>query len=165
MTQQKLNTMKTFFANMLLATSLLILTGCGSVGEKISHNLDGAFLNKYVGKNYATLVDERPMLGKVYGKESLNDGSVVMKHLGEGGESGSDAGFYNSKTKLIKATYLKVKDGVIEDWATALIEGSKTKCWVGFCGKDNADDMANVDIDAVDGVVLTKDKKPYSSWK
>ena len=101
----------------IVFASTLLLMACSSVGQKVASGINNSHLKGTVGKPYTQVVYEHPDFGKLIGREKLNSGDEVMKHVGDfGTESSNFGGIYGKQNQNARVIYFLVNaDGNIED--------------------------------------------------
>jgi hypothetical protein len=98
-----------------LGFAALVLAGCSSLGHEVASGINNSQLGNTLGKPYNQVMYERPDFGKLVGRESLPNGDVVMKHVGEFGSSTSNfAGVYGKQHQQARVIYFRVdRKGVV----------------------------------------------------
>jgi hypothetical protein len=149
-------------AFLVIATTVF-LTACGSVAHKVASGVDNAQLKNTVGKPYADVIYQHPYFGKLIGRERLQSGDEIMKHVGEFGKSTSDmVGLYGKQRQNMRALYFLVDtQGVIKDWASEFYEAGSASCWVGICGGSTNE---QVPLEELDKLVKTSSGGSVAAW-
>jgi hypothetical protein len=152
--------MKTF----IVVVSTLLFVACSSVGQKVASGINNTHLKGTVGKPYTEVMYEHPDFGKLIGREKLNSGHEVMKHVGDfGTESSSFGGVYGKQKQNARVIYFLVDaNGEIKDWATEFYQAGSAKCWVGVCGGAKNE---QVPFEELDRIVKTSSGSSIASWR
>ena len=152
--------MKTF----IVIVSTLLFAACSSVGQKVASGVNNAHLKGTVGKPYTEVMYEHPDFGKLIGREKLNSGDEVMKHVGDfGTESSNFGGVYGKQKQNARVIYFLVDTkGDIKDWATEFYQAGSAKCWVGVCGGAKNE---QVPFEELDRIVKTSSGSSIESWR
>jgi hypothetical protein len=142
----------------------MLLSACSSIGHEVASGINNSQLRNTVGKPYQQVMYERPDLGKLIGRESLANGDVVLKHVGEFGTATSNfAGVYGKQDQQARVTYFRVDgSGTIKDWATEFYKAGSATCWVGFCNGATKD---QVPAEELDRIVKTSAGKSIDAWR
>ena len=152
--------MKTF----IVIASTLFFAACSSVGQKVASGINNTHLKSTVGKPYSEVMYEHPDFGKLIGREKLDSGDEVMKHVGDfGTESSNFAGVYGKQKQNARVIYFLVDTkGEIKDWATEFYQAGSAKCWVGICGGAKNE---QVPFEELDRIVKTSSGTSIESWR
>ena len=152
--------MKTF----IVLVSTFLLVACTSVGQKVASGISNTHLKDTVGKPYTEVMYEHPDFGKLIGRERLNSGDEVMKHVGDfGTESSNFGGLYGKQKQNARVIYFLVDTkGEIKDWATEFYQAGSAKCWVGVCGGAKNE---QVPFEELDRIVKTSSGSSIESWR
>jgi hypothetical protein len=152
--------MKTF----IVIVSALLFAACSSVGQKVASGINNTHLKGTVGKPYAEVIYEHPDFGKLIGREKLDGGDEVMKHVGDfGTESSSFGGVYGKQKQNARVVYFLVgTNGEIKDWATEFFQAGTANCWVGVCGGAKNE---QVPFEELDRLVKTSSGSSIESWR
>lgn len=139
--------MKAFTA----VVSSLLLVACSSVGQKVASGISNSHLKGTVGKPYSEVMYEHPDFGKLIGREKLDGGDEIMKHVGEfGTESSNFGGVYGKQKQNARVLYFLVDtDDKVKDWATEFYQAGSAKCWVGICGGGKNEQVPFEELDRI----------------
>ena len=150
---------------LLVSVACVILSGCSGFARSVAESANEWELDKYINRSYDEVIYENPRIGKLMGRESINDNYIVMKHLGEYGSSSSSMadGIYGKKTTHGRIVYFKVnsQSKVVEDWAFEIVEMGSGSCWFGIC---EGTDKKVLPIQEMDKLVKTSEGKSFKSW-
>jgi hypothetical protein len=149
---------------LTMIMSVILLTACTSMGHKVASGINNSQLKGTVGKSYEQVMYEHPDFGKLIGRERLQGGNEIMKHVGDFGTSTSDmAGVYGKKEQNARVIYFLVdSQGTIRDWASEFYRAGKATCWVGICAGAK---MEQVPFEELDKIVKTSSGDSLETWR
>ena len=147
-----------------LGVAAIVLVGCSSLGHEVASGVNNSQLRNTLGKPYAQVMYERPDFGKLVGRESLPNGDLVMKHVGDFGSATSNfAGVYGKQHQQARVIYFRVdKKGVIQDWATEFYKAGSSTCWVGICSGATKEQVPTEEFDKI---VKTSNGQSLDAWR
>jgi hypothetical protein len=149
---------------LILAVAALVLSGCSSLGHEVASGINNSQLKNTLGKRYSDVMYERPDFGKLVGRETLPNGDVVMKHVGDFGSATSNVGgIYGKQHQQARVIYFRVdKNGVVRDWATEFYKAGTATCWVGICGGEKKEQVPQEELDRI---VKTSSGQSIQAWR
>ena len=168
----------------LFIIAAMFLAACSQTAEKIETAANRSTTSWAMGKPYnqvaslgnstlAQLSTEQYGFGQMIGQSSLQDGSILYRHIAPSAEaeSGSDFAGLVGKSKKVtnyRLSYFKVgQDGIVKDWATGSVPGTFSSCVTyigGVFQKCNDQGRVRQALVSYDSSVRTSSNNTIDSW-
>jgi hypothetical protein len=141
-----------------------VVSACSSIGHEIALGLTSNHLKNTVGKQYSQVIYEYPAYGRLIGREQLDSGDLIMKHVGDFGTARSNFNnIYGKEIHQARVVYFLVDTkGDVKDWATEFYQAGAASCWVGICSGAKQEQVPSEELDKI---VKTSSGASVAGWR